>query len=110
MHAVGKPPKALKPVLRFSMRNKTFCNLPSNVKVLDTDFEMVIMNTQLVESLVQVIRSLGSDERQLLEEKLFWEPSEPSTQELMQLAQRGGAFEFLHDEPDLYSLTDGEPI
>ena len=68
------------------------------------------MNTQLVESLVQVIRSLGSDERQLLEEKLFWEPSEPSTQELMQLAQCGGAFKFLDHEPDLYSLADGEPI
>ena len=36
--------------------------------------------------------------------------SEPSTQELMHLADRGGAFDFLHDEPDLYTIEDGEPI
>jgi hypothetical protein len=68
------------------------------------------MNTQLVDSLVQIIRSLGPDEQRLLEEKLFWDTSEPSTQELMQLAQQGGAFNFLHDEPDIYSLADGEAI
>lgn len=28
----------------------------------------------------------------------------------MRLAQQGGAFDFLHDEPDLYTLKDGEPI
>jgi hypothetical protein len=28
----------------------------------------------------------------------------------MQLAMQGGAFDFLHDEPDLYTLEDGEPI
>jgi hypothetical protein len=69
-----------------------------------------MMNTQLVESLVQIIRSLGPDELRLLEEKLFWDTSEPSTEELMQLAQQGGAFNFLHDEPDIYSLADGEAI
>lgn len=35
---------------------------------------------------------------------------EPSTQELMHLADRGGAFDFLHDEPGLYTIEDGEPI
>jgi hypothetical protein len=68
------------------------------------------MNTQLVESLVQIIRSLDPDEQKLLEEKLFWDTSEPSTEELMQLARQGGAFNFLHDEPDIYSLADGEAI
>jgi hypothetical protein len=28
----------------------------------------------------------------------------------MQIAQQGGAFDFLHDEPALYTLEDGEPI
>lgn len=68
------------------------------------------MNTKLVESLVQVILSLSNEERFLLEEKLFFDSSSPSTHDLMQLAQIGATFNFLLDEPDLYSLEDGEPI
>jgi hypothetical protein len=68
------------------------------------------MNTKLVESLLQVILSLSNDERSLLEEKLFFDLSEPSTRDLMLLAQTGGAFNFLENEPDIYSLDDGEPI
>lgn len=68
------------------------------------------MNTQLVESLVQVILALPAAERALLEEKLFGNIPYPSTRELVQLAQSGKAFDFLHDEPDLYTLDDGEPI
>jgi hypothetical protein len=68
------------------------------------------MNTQLVESLVQVILALPSAERRLLEEKLFAAIPYPSAQELMQLTEHGNAFDFLHDEPDLYSLEDGEPV
>ncbi|GAB1542854.1 hypothetical protein NUACC21_55280 [Scytonema sp. NUACC21] len=68
------------------------------------------MNTKLVESLVQVILSLSQEERSLLEEKLFLNSSYPSTQEMMQLAQYSGIFDFLHQEPDLYTLEDGELI
>lgn len=68
------------------------------------------MNTQLVESLIQVILSLSPEERKLLETKLFWDFSEPTTHEIMKLAQKGGAFDFLADEPDLYELTDGQSI
>jgi len=68
------------------------------------------MNTKLVESLLQVILSLSDEERSLLEEKLFFDESEPSTDELALLAQTGGAFNFLEHEPDIYSLDDGEPI
>ena len=68
------------------------------------------MNTQLVDSLVQVILSLSQEERTLLEKKLFFDESEPSTSELMQLAQTGSSFDFLQDEPDIYSLKDGEPV
>lgn len=68
------------------------------------------MNTQLVESLVQAIRALSTEERAALEEKLFFEPDEPTTGELTTLALRGGSFDFLADEPELYSLKDGEPI
>ena len=66
------------------------------------------MNTRLVESLVQVILSLSAEERALLEEKLFFNASEPSTDEVMQLALEGRAFDFLHNEPDLYTLEDLE--
>lgn len=67
------------------------------------------MNTQLVESLVQVIFSLSPEERALLEDRLFGLPY-PSTQELAHLTEQGQVFEFLKDEPDLYTLDDGEPI
>ncbi|MBW4693223.1 MAG: hypothetical protein KME27_15830 [Lyngbya sp. HA4199-MV5] len=68
------------------------------------------MNTQLVESLVQVIFSLSSDEQVLLEDRLFGNLPYPSTQELTHLTEQGQVFEFLKDEPDLYTLDDGEPV
>lgn len=67
------------------------------------------MNSNLVESIVQVILSLSPEERMLLEAKLFHE-SEPKTSELMQITQNGGSFDFLSEEPDIYTLEDGEPI
>jgi hypothetical protein len=69
-----------------------------------------MVNTQLVESLVQVIHALSSEERFLLEEKLFFEMSEVSTKEIMNLAMVDGSFDFLNDESDIYSLEDGEPV
>lgn len=68
------------------------------------------MNTKLVESLLQVILSLSDEDRSLLEEKLFFDSSKPSTRDLMLLTQTGGTFNFLENEPDIYSLNDGEPI
>ena len=35
---------------------------------------------------------------------------EVTTRDLMRLADVGGAFDWLHDEPDLYSLEDGKPV
>ena len=74
------------------------------------------MNTQLVESLVQAIRSLSEDERSLFDAKLYGKTPYPSNLELAYLSGsfasqsvRGKAFDFLHDEPDLYTLEDGEP-
>lgn len=68
------------------------------------------MNTKLVESLALAIQALSDQERSLLEQKLFFDSSEPSTHNLMQLAEIGGGFDFLQDEPDLYSAEDGEAI
>lgn len=68
------------------------------------------INVPLIESLVQVIRSLSPAEQALLEEKLWTSVPELSTLELMKLTEQGGAFDFWHDEPDLYTLEDGEPI
>ncbi|MBW4622581.1 MAG: hypothetical protein KME17_24895 [Cyanosarcina radialis HA8281-LM2] len=68
------------------------------------------MNTKLVESIVQIVLSLTTEEQELLTEKLSDFLSEPSTGELVQLAQNGGAFNFLDNEPDLYTLADGEPV
>ena len=68
------------------------------------------MNTQLVESLVQIIQSLSEEERLLLDKKLSENIPYLSAKELENLAQTGGSFDFLHDEPDIYTLEDGEPI
>ncbi len=72
--------------------------------------ESQMVNLQLIESLIQAIRSLSPAEQFILDQKLYENLPEPSTLELMHLADRGGAFDFLHDEPDLYTLEDGEPI
>ena len=68
------------------------------------------MNDKLVESIFQLIMSLSKEEQDLLKDKLLFESSQPSTTDLMQVAQNSGSFNFLHDEPDLYTLEDGEPI
>jgi hypothetical protein len=67
-------------------------------------------NTQLVDSLLQVILSLPAAERALLEEKLFANLPYPSTVELAHLSYHTNAFDFLHDEPNLYTEDNGEPI
>ncbi|GAP96152.1 hypothetical protein [Leptolyngbya sp. NIES-2104] len=68
------------------------------------------VNLPLIESLIQAIRSLSPAEQALLEEKLWTSIPEPSTLELMKLAEQGGSFDFWHDEPDLYTLEDGVSI
>ena len=68
------------------------------------------MNTQLVESLVSVIRSLSSEERSLLVEELFGERTYPNETELLVLGQNGNSFDFLENEPNLYTAEDGESI
>jgi hypothetical protein len=53
---------------------------------------------------------LSADEQLAIADKLLENIPYPSTQELMQLSQSGGCFDFLYDEPDIYTLEDGEPI
>ncbi|MGK7943493.1 MAG: hypothetical protein AB4058_03400 [Microcystaceae cyanobacterium] len=68
------------------------------------------MNQKLVESLVTIVQSLSDEERQSFEQQLFFDDNLVSTQELMTLAEKSHSFDFLNDEPDLYSLEDGEAI
>ncbi len=71
------------------------------------------MNTQLVDAIIQMILALPTKEQTVITEKLFSELAElpePSTQELAQLSMQGNSFRFLENEPDLYTLDDGEPI
>ncbi len=68
------------------------------------------MNTQLIDSIIQVIRSLSPEEQAVLAAKLCFDPAAPSTADVLTLALRGGSFDFLYNEPDLYSLDDGEPM
>ena len=68
------------------------------------------MNTKLVESIIQIVLSLNKQEQDYCTERLFYSLSELSTRELILIAQNGKSLDFLHNEPDLYALTDGEPI
>lgn len=68
------------------------------------------MNTLLVESLVKAIESLPQEERSALEEKLFFDTDYPSDTDLVNLALQTDSFNFLEEEPDLYTTQDGEPI
>lgn len=68
------------------------------------------LNTQLVESLVQVILSLSPAEQALLQSKLLSNIPYPSNNEFVHLVESGGSLEFLNDEPNIYTITDGEAI
>ncbi|MGK7930786.1 MAG: hypothetical protein AB4041_05055 [Microcystaceae cyanobacterium] len=68
------------------------------------------MNQKLVESLVSLVQSLSDEERQSFEQKLFFDDHLVSTQELMKLAEKSHSFDFLKDEPDIYTLEDGEAV
>ena len=77
-----------------------------NPEIVETN-----VNLQMVESIFQLIRSLPKTERTILEQRLAEEDlDEFSTEELMELSTKGGAFDFWHDEPELYTFEDGEPI
>jgi hypothetical protein len=67
-------------------------------------------NHQLTKNLLEVIRSLPDEDRHWLLEQLGQDTSDLSSQELVELALMGQAFEDLAQEADLYSFTDGEPI
>jgi hypothetical protein len=77
---------------------------------VNTEIANTPVNTQMVESIIQLIRSLPRAERDFLEQRLTQELPELSTQELMQLCDKGGSFDFWHNEPNIYTLEDGEPI
>lgn len=68
------------------------------------------MNAQLVESIYKMIQSLSDEERLLLEEKLFANLPYPSPKEIERLSAATNIYDFLNDEPDIYSLEDGEAI
>jgi hypothetical protein len=81
-------------------------------------------NTQLVNSIIELIESLPQAEQNLLTQRLFFDShvvarlggeektverlDYPSVSEIANLAQMGGSFDFLEHETDLYTLEDGE--
>ena len=68
------------------------------------------MNQKSVNSLVEIIESLSEEERHMIQKKLFLDTNQVTTQEMIDLAQKSNSFDFLNDEPDLYTLEDGEAI
>lgn len=68
------------------------------------------VNTQLVDAIIQMISALSKEEQTVIAQKLLTELSEPSGAEIMRLSMQGNSFQFLEDEPNLYTVEDGEPI
>ncbi|MBF2057771.1 MAG: hypothetical protein IGQ45_11280 [Cyanobacterium sp. T60_A2020_053] len=68
------------------------------------------MNQKLIDSLITVVQLLTNEERQIFEQKLFFDDSLISTRDIVNLAEKSHSFDFLKDEPDIYTLEDGEPI
>lgn len=68
------------------------------------------MNTSRINALFQLIHSLFPEDRAALEETLLFDTAYPSTPEAINLALQSSSFDFLNEEPDLYTLEDGEPI
>ncbi|MEG4080409.1 MULTISPECIES: hypothetical protein [unclassified Microcoleus] len=62
------------------------------------------MNVQLVESLIQVIWSLAADEQLAILGKILPNISYASTRKLVHFALKGGYFNFLNDEREIYTL------
>jgi hypothetical protein len=67
-------------------------------------------NPQLTKNLLVVIRSLPDEDRHWLLEQHGQDSVDLSSQELVELALMGQAFDDLAQEADFYSFTDGEPI
>jgi hypothetical protein len=88
----------------------------------ELEVNMMTTNTQLVSSIIDLIESLPEAEQNLLTQRLFFDSSligeadtsqkldYPRLQEVANLAQVGGSFDFLESEPDLYTIDDGEPV
>ncbi|MEP6519433.1 hypothetical protein [Microcoleus vaginatus] len=68
------------------------------------------MKVQLVESLIQFIRSLEACEQLAIAGKRLKHLPCPLAQKLVQLAQKGGNLIFLNDEPEIYILEYREAI
>ncbi|MEG4857256.1 hypothetical protein QUB75_06050 [Microcoleus sp. K1-B6] len=68
------------------------------------------MNVQLVESLIQVILSLEACKQLAIAGKRLKNIPCPLTQKLVQLVLKGGYFNFLNDELEIYTLKDREAI
>ena len=67
-------------------------------------------NPQLTKNLLEVIRSLPDEDRHWLLDQLDQDTADLNSQEMVELALMGQAFDHLAQEADLYSFTDGEPI
>ncbi|MEG4392654.1 hypothetical protein QUB30_09505 [Microcoleus sp. BROC3] len=67
------------------------------------------MNVQLVKSLIKVILPLADEQLASLGKILPTLPY-PLSQELVQLAQKGGYFNFLKNQSEIYILEDRAAI
>ena len=63
---------------------------------------------QILESSILQAEDERINNPQQVKPELSLERSEPAIQEFMQLSQSGRSLDFLYNEPDLYTLADGE--
>lgn len=63
---------------------------------------------QILESAILQAEAEKINNPQQVKSELSLEQSAPAIQEFMQLSQSGRSLDFLYNEPDLYTITDGE--
>jgi hypothetical protein len=87
--------------------------MPNNSHITLPEAESIVMQLPIIDrwALVKtLIESLQPENLQQQDTIEAIDYSAPSTHEMMALADSGGSFDFLDNEPDLYTITDGELI
>ena len=79
----------------------------SNISL--TEAETIVMQLPMRDRWALVKTLIESLQPENLEQPSI-DLSAPSTNEIMSLALSSGSFDFLHSEPDLDTLADGEPV
>ena len=87
--------------------------MPNNSHITLPEAESIVMQLPVIDRWALVKTLIESLQPENLQQQNTIEAIDylaPSNHEIMALADSGSSFDFLNNEPDLYTITDGEPI